>query len=139
MHQAPLPFSPPHPSFVSLLHFTCTGPILGDVMILCLRAGDFPKASMVLRKLDKEQHKVLGVPKLAALQLFLETCIANKDVTNAIWCMQYCTDAGFPEAGQLAQLLKDGVELTDSQVTELVNIVGSEVMLEKETASIAAL
>nr|CAD7269152.1 unnamed protein product [Timema shepardi] len=62
----------------------CTGPILGDVMILCLRAGDFPKASMVLRKLDKEQQKVLGVPKLAALQLFLETCIANKDVTNAI-------------------------------------------------------
>nr|CAD7201210.1 unnamed protein product [Timema douglasi] len=117
----------------------CTGPILGDVMILCLRAGDFPKASMVLRKLDKEQQKVLGVPKLAALQLFLETCIANKDVTNAIWCMQYCTDAGFPEAGQLAQLLKDGVELTDSQITELANIVGSEVMLEKETASIAAL
>jgi hypothetical protein len=52
-------------------------------------------------------------------------------------CIQYAADAGFPEAGKLAQQLNGAIELNTEQVVRLTNIVGHEVIQTPSTASVA--
>jgi hypothetical protein len=52
-------------------------------------------------------------------------------------CIQYAADAGFPEAGKLAQQLTGAVELSQEQIMRLTNIVGQEVIQSPNTASVA--
>ncbi|XP_063221190.1 small ribosomal subunit protein mS39 [Bacillus rossius redtenbacheri] len=113
-----------------------TGAMLGDVMVLLLRAGRFADACAVLGKLDRDQHAVVGVPAVAALQLFLDACVQQKDAQQAIACVRYCADAGYPEAGQLAQSLQGSLPLSAGQVDKLASIVGREAVgLSHEAAS----
>lgn len=58
--------------------------MLGDIMTLNLISKDFDKASLVMKKLDKEPHSILGIPRIGALKMFVESCIEEKAPTKAI-------------------------------------------------------
>lgn len=58
--------------------------MLGDIMTLNLINKDFGKASLVMNKLDKEPHSILGIPRITALKMFVETCIEEKAPSKAI-------------------------------------------------------
>lgn len=53
-------------------------------MNLCLQGGDFETATLILTKLDKEQHIIVGHPDITCLDLFIDTCIENKNMAKAL-------------------------------------------------------
>lgn len=61
-----------------------TGEMLGNIMTVVLWNNDFEKASLVMDKLDKDMHSVIGMPKIEALSLFIDHCIAEKSPSIAI-------------------------------------------------------
>ncbi|XP_067012701.1 small ribosomal subunit protein mS39 [Anabrus simplex] len=109
-----------------------SGAMLGDVLILTVRAGNFSEACQVVNKLVKSQHTIAGLPKVEALQCFLDACIAQKSVPRAITCIEFSADVGFPEAGKMAQKLRDELPLDSAALAKLTNIVGKEVLQTKE-------
>lgn len=58
--------------------------MLGHLMGILLQANRFDKACEVLNKLDKEQQKILGVPDIRPLNLFIEKAIERKSPDYAI-------------------------------------------------------
>ncbi|PNF40197.1 hypothetical protein B7P43_G08271 [Cryptotermes secundus] len=117
--------------------FRWTGEMLGDIMLLCLRYERFDQARRVLTKLEKNQNSIVGVPNIEALQLFTDMCISRNKITEALECIQYSADAGFPETGKLAQQLSGAVELNTEQLMRLTDIVGQEVIQSPNSASVA--
>lgn len=61
-----------------------TGDLLGNIMIVLLRAKEFEKASELMEKLDKNHTSIVGVPRLEALSMFVDACIENKAPSAAI-------------------------------------------------------
>ncbi|XP_057651998.1 protein PTCD3 homolog, mitochondrial [Diorhabda carinulata] len=101
-----------------------TGSLLGRIMLLVLRNGDFQKACTIMDKIDRGHQTVVGVPQIEALESFVDYCIKNKAPTRAIACIQYCSDSGFSQAGQLAAKLNDQLNLDETQLNSLSKIVG---------------
>jgi hypothetical protein len=58
--------------------------MLGDIMLLCLRCERFDRALDVLNKLEKDQNNIVGVPNIEALQLFMDMCISQNKITEAV-------------------------------------------------------
>lgn len=61
-----------------------TGELLGGIITLLLRNGEFEKAEEAMEVLDKNQDKIVGVPKLEALSLYVDECIKQKLPSRAI-------------------------------------------------------
>ena len=41
-------------------------------------------------------------------------------------CIQYCSDAGFPDAGSFSQKLNNSLSLTDFEKKKLAGLVGKD-------------
>ncbi|RZF47261.1 hypothetical protein LSTR_LSTR004970 [Laodelphax striatellus] len=104
------------------------GSSLGYMISVLLNAGRFEKACDVLQKLDKEQQSVLGVPDIRSLQSFIDACLERNDATAALWCLQYCYDAGFDEINEMGLKIHSKLELSESQLSRLTSIVGEDAL-----------
>uniref|UniRef100_A0A182NBT0 Small ribosomal subunit protein mS39 n=1 Tax=Anopheles dirus TaxID=7168 RepID=A0A182NBT0_9DIPT len=102
------------------------GPLLGDVLLLCARAGDYEKASAVFTKLSKDQNSIVGDPRVDGLREFVNLCIANRMPSVAIQCLQYCSENGYPEAAELGRHIFGSFALDQNQVAKIRSLVGSE-------------
>jgi pentatricopeptide repeat domain-containing protein 3 len=102
-----------------------SGKLLGDILILLCRVGDFEKADIVFQKLDKDQHKVLGEPSIDSVKAFVELCALNKTPSKAVNCLQYCVDMGFPEAREIGRLISMKFTLDERLMTKLTSLVGN--------------
>ncbi|CAH1987692.1 unnamed protein product [Acanthoscelides obtectus] len=102
-----------------------TGDQLGKVMILLLWNKDFQKACLIFDKLDQEQHTIVGVPKIEALSMFIDSCIENKMPSRAIACLQYCSDSGFPEVEELGVKIHKSLTLDENNLAKLTKIAGN--------------
>jgi hypothetical protein len=58
--------------------------MLGDIMLLCLRAGKFSRALEVLNKLENDQNSIVGVPNIEVLQFFTDMCISQNKTNEVI-------------------------------------------------------
>jgi len=56
-----------------------TGQMLGDLMIVSLKAEQIDKAYEILKKLMNSPHEILGVPGIDSLKLFLEVAIRENN------------------------------------------------------------
>jgi len=111
-----------------------TGPMLGDIVQVLLRADRYDQALDIMTCLDRRQQEILGVPSFESLNDFLNKSIEKKEIKNAIWCIQYCADAGFEDTIKLASNLSTSVELSENERNTLVGIVGHEA-LKKQSVS----
>lgn len=102
--------------------------MLSNIMTLCLRANDYDKAVLVMEKLDKGAHEVMGVPDVRALQLFIEKSVEQKSPTKAVNCLQYCVESGFTEAGKFGKYINDNMTLDEGLFNKVVNLVGKDVL-----------
>uniref|UniRef100_A0A182QET3 Small ribosomal subunit protein mS39 n=1 Tax=Anopheles farauti TaxID=69004 RepID=A0A182QET3_9DIPT len=102
------------------------GPLLGDVLLLCARAGDYEKASGVFTKLSKDQNSIVGDPRVDGLREFVNLCIANRTPSVAIQCLQYCSENGYPESAELGRHIFTSFALDQNQVAKIRNLVGAE-------------
>lgn len=64
--------------------FSFTGEMLGNILTLLLRNNEFGKADEAMKVLDKNQDKIVGVPKLEALLLYVDESIKQKLPSKAI-------------------------------------------------------
>nr|CAH7761664.1 unnamed protein product [Callosobruchus chinensis] len=102
-----------------------TGDQLGKVMTILLLNRDFQKACVIMDKLDQEQNTVVGVPRIEALSMFIDSCIENMMPSRAIACLQYCSDSGFPEVEALGLKVHKSMTLDENNLAKLSKIVGT--------------
>lgn len=69
-----------------------TGELLGGIITLLLRNNEFDKADEAMEILNQNQDKIVGVPKLEALSLYVDECIKQKLPSKAIvsCCIELC-------------------------------------------------
>lgn len=100
-----------------------SGQNLGNIMVLLLHGQQTEKALAVLNKLDKEHHKIVGVPEVSALNILLDACIADNNSEKAVACIRYCADAGYSEAESMGAKLKEKLQLDNATQERLEAIL----------------
>jgi pentatricopeptide repeat domain-containing protein 3 len=116
-----------------------TAKLLGDIIRLQCRVDDFEKASEVFEKLITNPHKILGEVDIEAMMDLVELCVAHKQPSRAIHCLQYCNDIGFPETNEMSKMIVMGFTLDENHLKKIVYIAGPEIVkeAEKEKAKLA--
>lgn len=109
-----------------------TAKLLGDIIVLLCRVGEFERAVEVYDKLSIEQHKILGEPDFSALKEFVQLCIVKKQPSKAINCLQYSSDIGFPESRDLAKSICMGFTLDETHTKRIAFLIGPDVIKEAE-------
>ncbi|XP_039275345.1 protein PTCD3 homolog, mitochondrial [Nilaparvata lugens] len=112
----------------SVRRFELKGSMLGHMMSVLLNAGRFEKSCEILKKLDKDQQTVLGVPDIRSLHSFIDASLERNDATRAMWCLQYCYDAGFEETSEIGLKIYEKLQLSESQLSRLTSIVGEDAL-----------
>lgn len=116
---------------------TWTGRMLGDVLSICCRSDDVEKANDVFNKLDKEAHKVSGIPSEASLEALVRLNIAHKQPSRAIAVLQYSVENGFGTNRALAKLISSELTLDETHRSKVASLVGNDVIGKKqETAEL---
>lgn len=105
---------------------TWTGRMLGDVLTICCRSSDFEKASEAFNKLDKEAHKVSGIPTEECLEAFVRLCVEHRQPSRAIAVLQYSVDNGFGTSGTLAKVIATEMTLDEAHRTKIASLVGAD-------------
>ncbi|KAL3265472.1 hypothetical protein HHI36_009676 [Cryptolaemus montrouzieri] len=109
---------------------TVTGDMLGNIMVLFLRNKSFDKAWDLFITLDKQQQKVLGVPRFESLSALIDACIEEKVPSKAILCLAYAADVGYENVDELAKELQSKLTLDETHLQKLSKIVGQHVIIE---------
>lgn len=107
-----------------------TAKLLGDIIVLLCRVGEFDRATSVYDKLNLDQQKILGEPEIIAMQDFVNLCIVKKQPSKAINCLQYCTDIGFPESREIAKTICIGFTLDENHTNRVAFLAGQDVLKE---------
>ncbi|KAH8284547.1 hypothetical protein KR018_004103 [Drosophila ironensis] len=100
-----------------------TGQMLGDILALLVRGGNFEKAIDVFSHIDKNQHRIPGTPAESALQEFVEACVQNKSPSQALAAIQYVVENNM-ESTALARRIHDGFTLNETHLARLKSLVG---------------
>lgn len=109
-----------------------TAKLLGDIIVLLCRVGEFERAVEIYDKLSTNQQKILGEPDFSALKEFVQLCIVKKQPSKAISCLQYSTDIGFPESRELAKSICMGFTLDETHTKRIAFLVDLDVIKEAE-------
>lgn len=107
-----------------------TGKILGDILRLIARSQDIDNASIIMEKLLKDQHKVLGEPDFETLEDYLQLCILKKNPTKAIQCLQYSTEINHHESRNLAKKICREFTLDENDTKKVSFYAGSDIISE---------
>uniref|UniRef100_A0A1B6E9B4 Pentacotripeptide-repeat region of PRORP domain-containing protein n=1 Tax=Clastoptera arizonana TaxID=38151 RepID=A0A1B6E9B4_9HEMI len=105
-----------------------TGEMLGHIIEVLLRADRMDQCCVILNLLDKEQTKILGVPEVESLEKFIDYCIQTNNASNAMWCIQYCHDAGYAEVPSFAVKVNSSLKLSEAEIDKLVSLAGREIL-----------
>ena len=63
---------------------------------------------------------------------YVDLCIATKNPSKAISCLQYCSEIGFTETRDIAKTIVKNFTLDEFASKKIVYIVGVEVLEEAE-------
>lgn len=107
----------------SLNQINWTGQMLGQILKLTSRAGDYEKAQQIFQKLDRDQHNILGVADRLAIEDFITLAVQNKEPTLAIRALQYCVENGHEGCSQLASIITGALNLDSVQLSKIQNLV----------------
>lgn len=115
-----------------------TAKLLGDLVDLLCKVGEFDRATIIYDKLFIDQQKILGEPEFSAIQAYANLCIVKKQPSKAINCLQYCTDIGFPESRDLAKTICIGFTLDENHSKRVAYLAGQDVLKEAEEEKLKA-
>ncbi|XP_014661679.1 PREDICTED: protein PTCD3 homolog, mitochondrial-like [Priapulus caudatus] len=110
-----------------------TGEMVGDVIVVCLRAAMFEQAWEMLEALERQEHNILGFPSERVMQELVEACIEHADSRRAVKCITVSSEIGYPETPNFARQVACKLKLTDSERAQMIDIVGSDAL---ESASV---
>lgn len=100
-----------------------TGPMLGQILKLTARAGNYEHAQKVFLKLDKDQHNILGVADRLAIEEFITLSVQNKEPSQAIRALQYCVENGHDGCAELAGIITGGLNLDSVHQSKIQSLV----------------
>ncbi|XP_037078403.1 protein PTCD3 homolog, mitochondrial-like, partial [Pollicipes pollicipes] len=89
--------------------------MLGDLMLVLTRAGHISRAASVLRKLDREQAAIVGVPDAVAVQSLFDVALVNQRAPVCVLCARYAAEMGFEAAPAMADSLLQTLPVTDDE------------------------
>ncbi|XP_013778914.1 protein PTCD3 homolog, mitochondrial-like [Limulus polyphemus] len=101
-----------------------TGQMLGDIMMVCLNAGEMDKAWEMMLKLDKEQDRIIGNAKSESLKRFCLASLEHGKYDQAIFCLKHAMEVGHTDIGNLMkEQLKhqNFTEMQEMQIQSLLN------------------
>ncbi|XP_063976240.1 small ribosomal subunit protein mS39 [Diachasmimorpha longicaudata] len=107
---------------------TWTGPILGDVAVLCLRAEEVDKWTMIITFLFNEQNSIIGPLSAAQIDELFNGCLLGGHAQSAMDLIHYCSDIGFENVPSMAHKLHINLPLLDHQLNRLKSLVDPEVL-----------
>ncbi|XP_023294074.2 protein PTCD3 homolog, mitochondrial [Lucilia cuprina] len=100
-----------------------TGHMIGDILSLLVRGGNWEKAVEVFANIDKNQHRIPGTPSEACLMEFIEASIENKAPSQALLCLQYAVENNM-DGLVLAQRINKGFTLNEVHLSKMKSLVG---------------
>lgn len=106
-----------------------TGHMIGDILSLLVRGGNWEKAVEVFTNIDKNQHRIPGTPSEACLMEFVEACIENKSPSQALLCLQYAVENNM-DGVVLAQRINKGFTLNEVHLSKIKSLVGDSFLKE---------
>ncbi|XP_017001140.2 small ribosomal subunit protein mS39 [Drosophila takahashii] len=106
-----------------------TGQMLGDILTLLVRGGNYEKAVEVFAHIDKNQHRIPGTPAESALQEFVEASVQEKSPSQALVALQYAVENNI-DSRALAKRIHEGFTLNETHLSKLKSLVG-ESFLDK--------
>lgn len=106
-----------------------TGNMIGDILTLLVRGGNWEKAVEVFTNIDKNQHRIPGTPTEACLMEFVDGAIVNKAPSIAIQCLEYAVENNM-DGVVLAQRINKGFTLNEVHLSKLKSLVGDSFLKE---------
>ncbi|KAM7346077.1 small ribosomal subunit protein mS39 [Cochliomyia hominivorax] len=106
-----------------------TGHMIGDILSLLIRGGNWEKAVEVFTNIDKNQHRIPGTPSEACLMEFVEASIANKAPSQALLCLQYAVENNM-DGLVLAKCINKGFTLNEVHLSKIKSLVGDSFLKE---------
>lgn len=108
--------------------FRWSGLLLGDILMLISRGGDYEKALKIFEKIDKHENEMIGEPSPLALELFADLCISEKQPNIAINCLQFCVENGYPEAKTIGEKILSQLTLNESMESKVKRLLGKGII-----------
>lgn len=100
-----------------------TGPMLGNILKLTVRAGKYEDAQKVFSKLDRDQHNIMGVADRLAIEEFITLAVQNKEPSLAIKALQYCVENGHDGCADLASIITGSLNLDTMHLSKIQSLV----------------
>lgn len=100
-----------------------TGQMIGDILTVLVRGGNWEKAVEVFNTIDKNQHRIPGTPSDDCLVEFVEAAVVNKAPSQALLCLQYAVENQM-DGASLAQLIHKGFTLNEVHLSKMKSLVG---------------
>ncbi|XP_075165781.1 small ribosomal subunit protein mS39 [Haematobia irritans] len=100
-----------------------TGQMIGDILTILVRGGNWEKAVEVFNNIDKNQHLIPGTPSDSCLMEYVEAAIVNKSPTQAFQCLQYSVE-NHMDGLSLAQRIHKGFTLNEVHISKMKSLVG---------------
>lgn len=104
---------------------TWTGQMLGDVLQLCCRQGEWSRAADVFAKLDREAHRVAGTPAADAVETFVRGSVEQRQPSRAIAGLQYHVERGLGDSQRLAREIVAALTLDETHLSKIHALVGA--------------
>uniref|UniRef100_T1PGU5 Small ribosomal subunit protein mS39 n=1 Tax=Musca domestica TaxID=7370 RepID=T1PGU5_MUSDO len=106
-----------------------TGQMIGDILTILVRGGNWEKAVEVFNNIDKNQHRIPGTPSDACLMEFVEAAIVNKSPSQALQCLQYAVE-NHMDGLTLAERINKGFTLNEVHIAKMKSLVGDSFLKE---------
>lgn len=113
---------------------TWSGQMLGAVLQLCCRYDEAiggERADEVFNKLDREAHRVEGIPTAAAIEEYVELCVRRKQPSRGVAALQYHVEKSLGDGQRVAGVLRRGLTLDEVAASKVDLLVGREVAPEE--------
>uniref|UniRef100_A0A0C9PNM1 CG4679 protein n=1 Tax=Fopius arisanus TaxID=64838 RepID=A0A0C9PNM1_9HYME len=111
----------------SIQRISWTGPILGDVAILCLRADEYDKWTKIINFMYSDQNSIVGPPSSDQINELFNACLLGGHVQSALDLTHYCSDIGFEDVPSMALKIYRNFSLANHQMNRLKGLVDLEV------------
>lgn len=101
-----------------------TGHMVGDVLEVLVRCGEYHTAQEVLREASTAPQNILGFLSAQALTTLLTAAVERKHADTAVDVVLYSQDAGHQETGQMAVQVRSSLPLTARQRAKITSVAG---------------
>ena len=106
-----------------------TGHMIGDILTLLVRGGNWEKAVEVFTNIDKNQHRIPGTPTETCLMEFVEAAIVNKSPSQALLCLEYAVENNM-DGVVMAKRINKGFTLNEVHLSKVKSLVGDSFLTE---------